>query len=86
MDRSKRKHLFINIQFGGPLSNPTGRLNEEKYFSLDYKHLAPVIELLQKKCSLSPVFEVVNQKLLCLIFKLEVGGQSYREIALLKIF
>jgi hypothetical protein len=45
-----------------------------------------VIELAEKKGSYMAVFERVEGKLLCFIFNLEAGRQSYREIALQKIF
>jgi hypothetical protein len=40
----------------------------------------------EKRGSYSVVFERVEKKLLCSIFNLEAGRQSYREIALQKIF
>jgi hypothetical protein len=44
-----------------------------------------VIQLREKKGSYSDIFEGNEGKLLCLIFNLEAGSQSYREIALQKI-
>jgi hypothetical protein len=45
-----------------------------------------VIELPEKKGSYLAIFERVEGKLLCLIFNLEAGRQSYRVITLQKIF
>jgi hypothetical protein len=45
-----------------------------------------VIELPEKNGSSLSVFERVEGKLLCLIFNLDAGSQSYREITLQKVF
>jgi hypothetical protein len=43
-----------------------------------------VIELPEKKGSYSAIFELVEGKLLFIIFNMEAGRQSYRKIALQK--
>jgi hypothetical protein len=56
-----------------------------KYISLGYKHLTPGNRAAEKESSYSAVFEAVKEKLLWLKCNLEVGSQSYREIASRKI-
>jgi hypothetical protein len=50
-----------------------------------YKHLTPGNRAAEKESSYSAVFEAVKEKLLWLKCNLEVGSQSYREIASRKI-
>jgi hypothetical protein len=61
--------------------NPTGSLHYKKYFSPRHNHLAPGNRVAKKKFSFSAIFEGVEGKLICLIFELEFGRQSYRKFA-----
>jgi hypothetical protein len=60
-----------------PAVNPTEKLNWKKYFSLEHKHLAPGNRVAGKKGAYQAVFERVEGKLLCLIFNLEAGLQTF---------
>jgi hypothetical protein len=85
--RGSQRITFVLLFIWRQAVNPTEKLHNEKYFSLGHKHLAPGnITARKKKSSYLAVLLGVTGTLLCSIFNLKAGRQSYRDIALKKYF
>jgi hypothetical protein len=85
--RELRGNFCAQNSFWRPAVNPTGRLHCKKYISLGHKYFARVIRTKERGgLQFHRFFRELRGNFFVLKCILEIGSQSYREIALRKIY